>query len=570
MNEQVQGAGAPREEALPFFLLLLLLAVGLVFHLYAAGQGILQALFSTLRMLLLEDSASRGDFQQHGADAAWWLYEVLRIAVPTVASWLLIKGYLHLIGSSGNWVWAWLNPHDVLILGDGPLAGHLAQEHRRQQPGKRVALLTQTPDSPTHSALRRQGVKVFGGSALSPGNLRWLAAHKVAVVYVLADTDADNLTILSALMAHYPEVKASTKAPPQTCLVHVSDDFLAARIAETDWHQRSGQRCQVRVFNAWKSSAKKLVSNDTHSPHKNTKLGHSPHVLMLGFSSMGRCVLEQLARLGHYPDGRKARLSIVAPDAATIQAQVHAIFPALEPAPNDVTPDNKPVIDVGFITAPVAGLKAQALRECTPISVAYICCASLEEGITAMHALLMAAPEQTFPIVLCAQEDIAPELRQAIVALDRCHVFDTLQHGLGLEQGEPMLNEFAEREAAQVHLYFSNKMPDGPVDRIPQEWLTAEEWQRESSRDAVRHLNVKQHYFSKLSAQDEKLRRLEHQRWCAERLLLGWRHAQTTDRDLRLHKDLQPFDKLDREVQEKDATIVTISDLLAQARPTRS
>ncbi len=133
-----------------------------------------------------------------------------------------------------------------------------------------------------------------------------------------------------------------------------------------------------------------------------------------------------------------------------------------------------------------------------------------------------------------------------------------------------MLNEFAEREAAQVHLYFSNKMPDGPVDRIPQEWLTAEEWQRESSRDAVRHLNVKQHYFSKLSAQDEKLRRLEHQRWCAERLLLGWRHAQTTDRDLRLHKDLQPFDKLDREVQEKDATIVTISDLLAQARPTRS
>lgn len=601
MTEPTTSTGAARDEILPFTLLLVLLAVGLVFHLYAAGQGPLQAVFSTLRMLLLEDSASRDDFQQQGAAQWWWLYEVWRLAVPAVASWLLIKSYLHLIGRSGNWVGARLRPHDVLILGDGALARELARQYVLQAAGKRVALLTQSPDAPPLLALRAQGIKVFGGSSCSPGHLRWLGVHRVPVVYVLADSDAQNLAIFDVLMKQLV-ASAGAVVPAHNCLVHVTDDFLAARIAEAPWQRYGAPPTQVRVVNAWKNCARVLLSDSACSPHGQAQGDPAPHVLMLGFSAVGRCVLEQLARLGHYPDGHKARLTVVSPDAVAVRAQVCASFPALDRSAGGAgwMPET-PVIDVDFVAAPTAGLTAQALREQPPIAVAYVCCDTLQEGVDALHSLLMAAPEMTFPIVLCVQQDITPAICDAIETQERCKIFHALRHGLRLEPGEPLLNEFAEREAALVHVYFNGRHPRHAADhgagadlnsndkalatlqatlrspqlsRLPQAWREAAEWERESSRDAVRHLHVKERYFpalrsDSLSAHDRRrLSRLEHQRWCAERLLLGWRHAPQKDARRRQHHNLVPFEALPQADQDKDTDIVDICQQLAKARAT--
>jgi len=91
---------------------------------------------------------------------------------------------------------------------------------------------------------------------------------------------------------------------------------------------------------------------------------------------------------------------------------------------------------------------------------------------------------------------------------------------------------------------------------------------RESSRQAVSHLVIKaravgreyelknQNFFESLSQEEKNsLSRMEHQRWCAERLMYGWRFGTRDNKNLR-HPDLKRFDALDAKAQKKDETIV--------------
>ncbi|NMG03853.1 RyR domain-containing protein [Azoarcus taiwanensis] len=591
-TERSSGSDLRRGEFLPFLILVLLLVGGFVLHRHGAGQDGVQAAFSTIRLLLVEDSANRGDFVRYGWESLWPLYQWLRIAVPVVASWLLVRSYLTLIGSNGNWLLARFWPHNVLILGGDAQGRRLALEHRER--GERVAVLTLDAANGANSELMQRGVKVFGGNALNLRNLKWLAGTRASVVYILAGVDSVNLKILDVLMRLHSEGGwRGTDKRSQICLVHIQDDFLAARVTDVNWLQRNGERCQVRVFNVWKNCARRLLSDDSLAPHCLVPRGVQPHVLMLGFSSLGRSILEQLAHLGHYPDRQRAMLTVASPDADTIEPRVHASFPVLTPnalAHGVHGHHLNPLIDISFISAPTDGLTTARLSRLPAVTIAYICTATLEEGIAATHSLLMTTPDQQFPIVLCTQDAVHTEVHRQINNYPRCHVFNAYDAGLKLEKNEPVLNEFTEREAAIVYLHFGqNSLVDSLAaqtrprngdsrssvllwDRTFNEhWFAAQEWERESSRDVVRHLHVKRHYFNQLegeiSEQDQRnLSELEHQRWCAERLLQGWRYAPNTDRSKRRHASLCAFHDLPIEEQNKDYTIVGVSRLLARAR----
>jgi hypothetical protein len=54
----------------------------------------------------------------------------------------------------------------------------------------------------------------------------------------------------------------------------------------------------------------------------------------------------------------------------------------------------------------------------------------------------------------------------------------------------------------------------------------------------------------------EKLARNEHERWMQQKLNEGWRHAESTDKERKLHKDLVPWDELPEDEREKDRTLV--------------
>jgi len=64
----------------------------------------------------------------------------------------------------------------------------------------------------------------------------------------------------------------------------------------------------------------------------------------------------------------------------------------------------------------------------------------------------------------------------------------------------------------------------------------------------------------------EKLAKMEHERWMQQKLNEGWRHAKSTDKERKLHKDLVPWDELPEAEKEKDNTLVRgIPKIIAKA-----
>jgi len=67
--------------------------------------------------------------------------------------------------------------------------------------------------------------------------------------------------------------------------------------------------------------------------------------------------------------------------------------------------------------------------------------------------------------------------------------------------------------------------------------------------------------------QMDRLARMEHLRWMAEKERNGWVHGSVRDNDKKVHPDLIPWEGLDEPAKEKDRNAVrTIPKLLAEAR----
>ena len=64
----------------------------------------------------------------------------------------------------------------------------------------------------------------------------------------------------------------------------------------------------------------------------------------------------------------------------------------------------------------------------------------------------------------------------------------------------------------------------------------------------------------------EKLAKLEHERWVQKKLNTGWKPAEKTIKEKKLHKDLISWDKLTEDDKEKDRILVRgIPKILANA-----
>lgn len=117
----------------------------------------------------------------------------------------------------------------------------------------------------------------------------------------------------------------------------------------------------------------------------------------------------------------------------------------------------------------------------------------------------------------------------------------------------------------------------GAAGGTPVPWDELPENVRHANRAAADHIAVKLAAigcrivagsgkpFAFIDAEIDGLARIEHRRWCAERLLRGWRTG-SRDSDRRLHPDLKPFEELDEDARQKDRDAVrAISEVLALA-----
>lgn len=90
-------------------------------------------------------------------------------------------------------------------------------------------------------------------------------------------------------------------------------------------------------------------------------------------------------------------------------------------------------------------------------------------------------------------------------------------------------------------------------DKPAPPWSQAEDWQRDSTKKAVR---------SALAGEVVSAR-AEHERWMAERLAAGWTYGRDRDDAAKKNPNLVPFDELSVAERAKDALLLELATLAA-------
>jgi len=90
-------------------------------------------------------------------------------------------------------------------------------------------------------------------------------------------------------------------------------------------------------------------------------------------------------------------------------------------------------------------------------------------------------------------------------------------------------------------------------------WEEAPEWQRESSRDAVRF------QFAQAAAGVDPSPSATHNRWLKQKQADGWKHGAAKDHQTREHPSFVPYDDLPLEEKRKDYLFAAICKAFSQS-----
>jgi hypothetical protein len=438
--------------------------------------------------------------------------------------------------------------------------------------------------------LEEKGVVFFKEDARLPNVLRQVGVARAHCVYILTGADQTNLAIHKAFDQIINTVGNSERKVNSTCIFNLYDAKLKSLI-DNKLSKKGHSDWNVRINNTWENSARVLLAGE-HGPHLHCLDEQQPHLLILGHSRLAEQLIILGAKLGHYSNGRKLRITYVDKDAEHMRNMLYAHYPVLDPDRVDhlAWHENEskflPVIDTCFVAIPANSLTGKIYAEITrdvPVSVAYICDSDNEQVMSILSSLeanLSVGVSINRPhIVICnvRGDDAIMDYTIHDNQLGKVAYFDAVKEGLRLESGESVVGNLREDWAKSIHDFYQNKHGGIAWEALPEylrnsNRLSADHWK--IKLDWIRH-NTEEDILLSLKENKEirdQLMRMEHDRWSAERFMGGWRYC-----DKPVSKDEQNvaklkkqnwclccFDDLSTEDQQKDGDVCDIAAKLYQ------
>jgi hypothetical protein len=453
--------------------------------------------------------------------------------------------------------------------------------------GWRVAVIEKDAENPFRSGASARGAIVLQGDSLDLKTLDRADVCFAGKIFIPGDSDETNLRILKQIGSL--RTGRSRKRKSSQCNVHVQDartrEFIHPSMARD-----SG--LYVNCFDTSVATARFLMEEHPFDGAPGTE-STEVHVLVFGYGSMARALLLQAMLLGQFLGEKRLRVTVLAEEAQRCQQQFLRDYPCFlpgsvgeDPTTHRLQREVLPTVD--FLELPTSDTElldpaGGFLSRIGPGSVTtlYVC---LDDGMRSSayaSALLPALGRRAEAVGATVQlfyyynypndghgslvESGLSELAPGV----RVHAFANFVHGCTVDavEGRP-----ADDVARQIALFFRRTWGG-------EEWERLSEADRLSNRRAADHIAVKLRCigarvvngsqpgpdFSFTNEEVDLLAELEHRRWCAERLLSGWRSLPRTRENLKLwqqqkqelkrtkvHLDLVPFHELGDQDKHKD------------------
>ena len=469
-----------------------------------------------------------------------WQLEAARWLAPTAAIYTASKGLVSVFYDQAQVLRAGLMRRHVIICGLSDKGRLIARSFLER--GDRVVVIEKEASRGKLAGSRAEGAVVIAGEADDPEVLRMAGVRHARYVIATCD-DATNAEIVVQARALRRDTDGRLD-----CLVHVQDPGLLDSLGSLAGVLEDPDRFGVRFFNLLEMGARTLLTECP--PFGLLADGAVPIAVgMNATDAFGARVLRELAmrwaiRVG--PGG--PALSLVTLDDATADALSEVL-------------GSDPSLD-RLVAVQALG----SLASTGAISVAYVLDADPNDATERALALRASLPASTRLVVRYPRAAGLSRLLgdndantcgpvEAFPIYERTCSNPDLLLGAQVDEVARGLHEF----------YGSNvnaKAPDW--DHLSETYREASRQQAEwifriltdSGFDIVPSAPRGSAVLEFTDDEVERLSRVEHARWCAERALDGWTYAETRDNVLKHHPDLVPWDVLPERVRDYDRKFV--------------
>ncbi|NIA14101.1 MAG: hypothetical protein GWP08_08465 [Nitrospiraceae bacterium] len=584
---------------------LLLLAVLRMKWLVALGVGILWAIPLGLGLY---------GFRQHDSGASWLdaLYRTLQLigmesgdkgsgmpwAIQVARFWLPLMTLTTLLGAFAVafhrkleiWSLKRLRHHTV-ICGLGEKGMALVRSFRAAK--QRVAVIEVEDENNNIHKAWKLGAQVLIGDATDADILRAAGVDRASSVIAVCNDDNRNARTARSVCEHMKQYPGDWEEPLR-CFYEILDLELCAELHRHDSIPAIKNLFEAKEFNIFETAARRLFRV---YPLDLDPIGETSeeyvHLVVVGFSQMARAIILQALRINHYANALPSRITVIDDGVDRHKAILLNRYPALIDEMivdyhtldwRDARPDDPTVF---------AALVEWA-QEPNAFTTIAIC---LDNDAKSL--------EYRFRLKEQLDQNKAGEKDGAKVRVCTHTASEPGLAGRPGEDGTGFCTFGSDREALTWETFNDNSL-DTLARAIHERYRESQlakgrpgndaglqPWDRlrPDFRDSCR--KQADHHYVKLRAigctpvpfpegcpdtqplldrgkelvqpHMELLARMEHARWCTERLLAGWRYAPEDDKERRESASLVPWDALTETVKDRDREpIRDIPDLFGE------
>jgi hypothetical protein len=524
-------------------------------------------LYLTLQLFVAESGAVEGQ--------APLALNIARFAAPLAPIWAVIKTLTVILGGTLRAIRLKRLKHHVVICGVGRRGHQLAVECLERD--ERVIMIDARKENDLTAGAEELGAHMIRGNAEDPTLLRKARVHQARWVFMTTNSSEMNLDI--AIQARRLAVEGRPAGTaPLSCYIHIDDTQLLELLRDVLQARNHPVAASFHFFSVWENAARLLLEQHPLDYAPVTRENGGPvRLVIIGFEAMGQSVALQAARIGHFANGQKLRVTIVDNENDPHQKDFIGRYPAF--------PE---LCDTEFVTGDPADPEiitkvAERVLDRNELTSVVVAIPNDLDGLKIALSLLKFRKEGGLPhLVHMNSRSGVASLFTAVDGTDEgvadLHPFGGFDSVCGLEM---VVHERLDRLAQAVHEFYSlGQIKQGRRDESTVAWAVLPPEYRESSRANADHIPIKLRVIgARLAPRDtvaepiteftgeqiKILAEMEHARWVAERRLSGWTSGPKDVRK-RTNPNLVPWCDLGEKTKEIDRnTVRDIPRILARA-----
>ena len=414
--------------------------------------------------------------------------------------------------------------------------------------------------------IKKAGHLIIHGHAENSRTLLEAGITRASNLFIFLNSETDIIEIINSIQQLNAQNRIQNKL---NCYVHLKSPRLIDLVNNVKLNQ-SDHQLHIQFFNQHKMIARRFFNNlPTLYQHLNIPLKAISTLIMIGYSEVGKALLNQALRVLHVHANQKISIHIYSNNASIDQE-----------AFLDQYPFANRIMELKFIPfhQTFSKLVEEELEGFTNESNLVITAfEDDEDNIHAAFELLHRTSRFDFPIfILNAQGNGLRDMLQTQKESKRLQFFGNIEE---IADVELISTEKQDQLAKEIHADYLKLIANTASEsqRFTKSWQELLEDAKDANRAQADHIIYKLALCNKLpldlnhpltftTEEVETLAIIEHQRWMAHRYLQGWSFGDKRDDLQKLHPSLVPWEQLSESEKQKDRDTIQRIPILLQVQ----